>query len=129
VGMAADGTLYFDSGRGKLYFGMINGTFYFYSLEGSDPYLKTMLTALPQFPLACRQHLHWEEPLPVSVLLRGGLKAAVQFFISFYHDLARVRALFSCPRENTVVGTIRARFPRVKVETPSLPVFTTTTGE
>jgi urea transporter len=117
VGMAADGTLYFDSGRGKLYFGMINGTFYFYSLEGSDPYLKTMLTALPQFSLACRQYLHWEEPLPVSVLLRGGLKAAVQFFISFYHDLARVRAIFSCPREHTVVGTIQARFPRVKVET------------
>jgi urea transporter/murein DD-endopeptidase MepM/ murein hydrolase activator NlpD len=117
VGMAADGTLYFDSGRGKLYFGMINGTFYFYSLEGSDPYLKTMLTALPQFPLGCRQHLHWEEPPPVSVLLGGGLKAAVQFFISFYHDLARVRALFSCPREHTVVGTVQARFPRVKVET------------
>jgi len=117
VGMAADGTLYFDSGRGKLYFGKTNGTFYFYSLEGRDPYLKVMLTALPQFPPACRQDLHWQEPLPVAVLLQGVRKIIVQFLTSFRHDLFRVRAVFTCTRENAVIGSIQARFPRVKVET------------
>ncbi|MCK4762408.1 MAG: urea transporter, partial [Candidatus Aminicenantes bacterium] len=82
VGVSADGTMYFDSGRGKLYFGRSGGTFFFYSLEGRDPYLKTMLTALPQLPPACRKTLHWKEPLPVSVLLRGWQKAVVQLFNS-----------------------------------------------
>ncbi|MCP5050385.1 MAG: hypothetical protein GY940_24695, partial [bacterium] len=117
VRMAADGTFYFDSGRGRLYFGKHNGTMYFYSLEGRDPYLKAMLTALPRFPLACRQDLFWEEQLPVGSILKGFRKTAVQLLTSFYHQVAETRAIFSCSRNNVITGTIQARFPGVKLET------------
>ena len=38
VKAAADGTCYFDSGRGKLFFNKHEGTFYVYQLQGGDPY-------------------------------------------------------------------------------------------
>ena len=117
VVMAVDGTLYFDSGRGKLYFGKTNGTFYFYSIEGRDPYLRAMLTALPQLPPVCRQYLHWEEPLPVSMFLKGVRKTMVQLLTSFRHDLFKAQAVFTYSGKNTVTGSIHARFPGVKTET------------
>jgi urea transporter/murein DD-endopeptidase MepM/ murein hydrolase activator NlpD len=117
VKMAVDGTLYFDSGRGKLYFGTSGGAFYFYSLEGKDPYLKIMLTALPQLPLGCHRYLQWQENIPVSLLSRGWSKAGLQLLTSFWHDLPGARANFTCSGINTVTGRIGARFPGVNIRT------------
>ncbi len=116
VKMAMDGTRYFDSGRGKLYFGQQDGTFYFYGIEGDDPYLKTMLQALPSFPLACRRGLEWEVRVPPGMVYHGWRRVFYQLLASFSYGFARVRGTLLCPQPNTVSGTLRSSFPGLKRE-------------
>ncbi len=108
VKMAPDGTFYFDSDRGKLYFGKHEGTFYFYRVEGSDPYLKTILMAMPRIPVACREDLQWNDHIPIGLATKGVKKAAVLFISSFYHDFANITVNLTCTKKETIEGTIQS---------------------
>lgn len=111
VGMASDGTRYLDSGRGKLYFGQQGGTFYFYGMEGNDPYLKTMLQALPRFPMACRRNLEWPVEIPSGMIASGWRKGIMQFLASFSYRFARVQGVLTCSQANRVTGQLGSVFP------------------
>ncbi len=114
VKMAWDGTHYYDSGRGKLYFGSRDGTFYFYGIEGDDPYLETMLQALPSFPLACRKDLEWDAQLPRAAFHSGWRKALFQWLASFSYTFARARGKLICLQPNKISGTLSSTFPALK---------------
>jgi murein DD-endopeptidase MepM/ murein hydrolase activator NlpD/urea transporter len=111
VGMAADGTRYLDSGQGKLYFGKQDSTFYFYGVEGDDPYLKTMLHALPSFPLVCRQNLEWPVDIPTGMVAGGWRKAFMQFLASFSYRFTKLQGTLKCLQPNTVTGILSSAFP------------------
>lgn len=127
VRMAQDGTLYFDSGRGKLYFGKRDGSFFFYGVEGNDPYLKTMLLALPRFPLACRPGLEWDDDLPAGIMLNGFLKAITQFISAFSYNAVTARMNARCTQDNRIEGTLHTPILRLRkqivVEWDKLPGF------
>jgi murein DD-endopeptidase MepM/ murein hydrolase activator NlpD len=114
VKIAPDGTYYFDSGRGKLYFGKYDGTFYFYSVEGKDPYLETILLALPRFPLAFRPLLQWRDHLPVGLVTSGLTKAAVQFISLWAPKLIQNQIELSCVGQDEFAGAVRV--PALKLE-------------
>ncbi|CAK0769886.1 putative urea transporter [uncultured Gammaproteobacteria bacterium] len=88
---AADGSVYFDSGRGKLFIGAQQGTFYFYSLTGDDPYLRAMFQALPRLPLAVRDGLCWSDHLPMGVLFSGVVKEMLLLVASVAPSVANIR--------------------------------------
>jgi len=108
VKMAPDGTFYFDSGKGRLYFGKHENTFYFYQIEGNDPYLHIIFSALPRLPLGYREHLSWEDYIPIGIISRGLKKAVFLFLSSFYHGLARISGEFSYKNKRLIEGRISA---------------------
>ncbi|MCL4500744.1 MAG: urea transporter [Deltaproteobacteria bacterium] len=114
VKMALDGTYYFESGKGKLYFGKSDETFYFYSVEGKDPYLETILLALPRFPLAFRPQLLWCDYLPVGLVTSGLTKAAAQFVSLLSPKLLQNQIELSCVSQDKFAGTVRV--PALKLE-------------
>ncbi len=114
VKIAPDGTYYFDSGKGKLYFGKFDGTFYFYSVDGKDPYLETILLALPRFPLTFRPQLQWRDHLPVGLVTSGLTKAAVQFISLLAPKLMQNQIELSCIGQDEFAGTVRV--PALKLE-------------
>ena len=114
VKIAPDGTFYFDSGRGKLYFGKYDGAFYFYSVDGKDPYLETILLALPRFPLAFRPQLQWRDHLPVGLVTSGVTKAAVQFLKLLSPKLMQNQIELACIGQDEFAGTVRV--PMLKLE-------------
>ncbi len=117
VKMLADGTFYFDSGRGKLYFGQYDKTFYFYSVAGRDPYLQTMFLALPRLPLAYRENLTWSDQIPVGPALAGWRRAAVQFISSFYHNFAQIQTNLRWTHKNIVEGRVQSPTLRLDKKT------------
>lgn len=114
VKIAPDGTRYLDSGRGRLYFGKQDGSFYFYSMEGQDPYLRTIFAALPRFPLACRALLQWQDHLPVGLITSGLTKATLQFIRSLAPEWAESRTELICVDQDTFAGKIE--LPALKLE-------------
>ncbi|MDM8556452.1 urea transporter [Desulfococcaceae bacterium HSG7] len=117
VKMAPDGTYYFDSGKGRLYFGKHEGTFYFYTMEGGDPYMETMMLALPRLPLACRETLQWRDAVPLGLVLKGFKKAAVQFISAFRHKFAEVEVELTYTCKNKIEGVIHAPGLRIEKKT------------
>ena len=109
VRMAADGTLYFESERGKLYFGCHEGTFYFYRAGGDDPWLRLLFLAMPRLPLTSRAQLSWHDHVPVGLATHGLKRAAVRFFSSFYPALARIRVTQSFAGARRVRARIESR--------------------
>ncbi len=109
VRMAYDGTLYFDSGRGKLYFGRRDGTFYFYRVEGRDIYLKMIFAALPSIPLSYREGMAWSDFLPAGTVVRGLSKIIAHVGSSFYHPVARVKSELKFVSMSTVSSVIESR--------------------
>ena len=107
VKIAPDGTFYFDSGKGKLYFGKYDGAFYFYSVDGKDPYLETILLALPRFPLAFRPQLQWRDHLPVGLVTSGLTKATVQFLKLLTPKLMQNQIELACTGQDEFAGTVR----------------------
>lgn len=112
VQMAADGTFYFDSGRGQLFFGKHEGTFYFYRLTGHDPRLLPLMLALPRLPLAHREKLAWRDHLPAGLLVSGWRRALMGLGSSFWSKLAEVRVASRFTGENRV---------ETEVNSPLLP--------
>ena len=71
VGIAADGTHYFQSERGRLYFGKYDGTFYCFRLDGDDPWLRLTMMALPRMPLCYKHRLAWHDSIPLGMAVGG----------------------------------------------------------
>ncbi len=117
VRSAADGTFYFDSGRGRLYFGKFEGTFYVYHLEGDDRYLELIFLALPRLPLGYGENLTWEDTVPVGIAVKGIRKIATRFFSSFYHDLARMKSTLTYTEADKVAGTISSNLFNMEKKT------------
>jgi hypothetical protein len=109
VKMAADGTHYLQSDRGRLYFGRHEGTFYFYRLEGNDERLRMLFLALPRLPLVAREGLSWTDFVPVGVATRGVKCALIRFLGSFYPELARVTVTQTYTSAGRIVSRCRSR--------------------
>lgn len=114
VKMAVDGTMYFDSGRGKLYFGRRDGTFYFYRVDGYDKFLKMFFAALPSIPLSYRDAMSWTDFLPAGTAVGGFRKIVAIVGSSFYHSIARVRSNLRFDGKNHVSSVIESRMLGVK---------------
>lgn len=91
VGMALDGTFYFDSGRGTLLFGKHEGTFYSYRCTGDDPRLLPFLLAMPRMPLSHRDRLTWHDHVPAHLVVPRWKRALAGVASSFWPKLAEVR--------------------------------------
>jgi urea transporter/murein DD-endopeptidase MepM/ murein hydrolase activator NlpD len=117
VKMALDGTFYFDSGKGRLYFGKQEGTYYVYSIEGNDPYLKALFMALPRLPLAYRDHLSWEDYIPVGTVCKGVCKATALFLSSFCHNLNKIHVSCTYEDRQTIRGEVVSTFLRYQGKT------------
>jgi len=111
--MAADGTFYFESERGKLYFGRHEGTFYFYRADGDDEWLRLLFLAMPRLPLACREQLTWRDYVPVGLATRGAKRALARFVSSFYPNLARIGVTQSFVGRDRVQATIESQLLNV----------------
>ena len=93
VKLAADGTYYFDTGRGRLYFGKCDGTFYFYRVAGDDPYLKLLFLASPRLPLTYRNRMRWVDYIPASVAVSGVRRFVARLGAILFSELARVEVV------------------------------------
>ncbi|MES9901910.1 MAG: hypothetical protein ABW168_04395 [Sedimenticola sp.] len=71
VRMNPSGETYLDSGRGHLYFNQSDSEFYCYRLEGRDPALALLFSALPRIPLGGDAGMSWQDTLPLQVLRQG----------------------------------------------------------
>jgi tetratricopeptide (TPR) repeat protein len=69
--LAADGTHYFQAEKGWLSFGKYEGTFYCFRLEGDDPWLRMIMTALPRLPLCFKQRLAWKDSITAGMACTG----------------------------------------------------------
>ncbi|MCH8156148.1 MAG: M23 family metallopeptidase, partial [Nitrospinae bacterium] len=117
VRMSADGTFYFDSGKGKLYFGKHEGTFYLYRHDGSDPYMKILFQALPRLPLTYKPGMLWEDSLTVDSVAGGFQKSLALFLSSFNHDLNRVSAEYRYENRKKLTGNIRSNLWKLSRKT------------
>lgn len=106
VRCAADGTFFYDSGRGKLYFEKHEGTYYAYHVEGDDRRLQAIFTALPRMPLVFKENLRWTDDIPLGASTSGVRKEMLRFASSFYHGLARVKCEMMWEDSNTVTGRV-----------------------
>ncbi len=117
VKMAADGSSYFDSGKGQLFFGKHEGTFYIYHLEGSDRHLRAVFIAMARLPLIKREGIFWHDYIPAGVTVHGIIKNILLFASSFYHGLVRFKADYNFTTENTVQGIISSKFLSERIKT------------
>ncbi|KJJ83935.1 Peptidase M23 [Candidatus Omnitrophus magneticus] len=117
VRMSPEGVFYFDSGRGKLYFYKESGVFYFSSIEGVDPYLKAIMLAVPRLPLVYREHMVWNDYIPIGLVFNGVGKWALQLLSSFYHELFNINVSAEYISRNTIRGIARSKFPKSSWET------------
>lgn len=76
------GESYFDSGKGRLFFNHDEYSFYFYRLEGNDPDLAFMFTALPRMPFSFRHKMEWHDSPPLGAVLPGWKNRLLGFFKS-----------------------------------------------
>lgn len=114
VKIALDGTLYFESKRGRLYFGKHEGTFYFYRVDGSDRWLTQLFLALPRLPLAHRDKLTWQDYAPVGLAASGLHRVVARFLCSFYAGIAEVRTTQRFLSQNRVETVIESSALKVR---------------
>lgn len=136
VGMADDGSLHLDSGRGRLLFGRHESTFYCYRVEGDDPWLRLLLLALPRLPLCRRDGLCWEDRLPVLAAGRSPATLAAAFLALAHPSWAllrtrhrfdgplRVRGEISGPPGVAALRTVAECHPVHGLERIEVGVFT-----
>ena len=110
VRMAADGTLFLQSRRGRLYFGKHEGTFYCYRAEGRDRWLERLFLALPRMPLACRPGLAWHDHVPAGLVLPAPAAVLADFCSAFRPALATVRVRSRFTGENRVESELDGGF-------------------
>ncbi len=106
--MDGNGEFYFEINESRLYFGKWEGTFYFYRLEGKiTPELKALFTALPRLPLVFKEGLHWEDFLPLHVVLEGLKKHLVLLASSFLPSMAKVKGEYRFLSPDEITGEIK----------------------
>ncbi len=109
VRAAHDGTLYFESARGRLFFGRFEDTFYCHRVEGDDPWLRTLFLAAPRLPLAFHEGLRWSDRVPAAAA-RDGLRSLLfDFLRSFHHGLGRVDVELASAGDAVFDGIVRSR--------------------
>lgn len=107
VGMALDGTFYFESQSGvRLYFGKRDGTFYFYRMEGCDAYLKLFFLAIPKLPTVWQDGLSWSDHLPFGLIHNGLRKSCYQLMSAFIPETVRTNTVLTFQSRNQVVSKI-----------------------
>ena len=106
VKSAADGTFYFDSGRGILYFGKIDGVFYSYRVEGKDRLLEAMFMALPSMPLSWRDGLKWNDFIPANMAYNSAGSSLLMFASSFHHNLTTIKTELTYRDQDTIEGKV-----------------------
>ncbi len=116
VRMAADGTFFLDSGRGRLFFGKHEGTFYCYRMEGRDEALAAMFLALPRMPVGYRNGLWWCDCVPVSLATTGLRRVVARFMGSFEPRFAKVDARQEFSGRNAVTTVVRSDRLRVDIK-------------
>lgn len=114
VRIAADGTFYFDSGRGRLYFGKHEGTFYCYRLEGSDEGLRAIFLAIPRLPLVDRTDLVWSDNVPLGLAVPGPVGSLMLFLSSFTPGLARVRSMQAFMGRSALRTLVESRLLKIR---------------
>jgi urea transporter len=103
VRIAADGTLFFESGSGgRLYFAKRDGAFVLYRTEGQDPYLSLFLRTLPRLPLGSRDLLDWSETLPASLVATGIRRTLVQILSSIFPTVDRIECRLQRVGDNRI---------------------------
>ncbi|HBB31921.1 MAG TPA: hypothetical protein DC064_08990, partial [Cyanobacteria bacterium UBA9273] len=106
VRMAADGSFYLDSGKGKLFFGQDENKFMFHRLDGEDPWLALLWVALPQLPLVQPNGQQWQDYLPVGIVTTGLRRLLYQFASSFVPQLASARYVAQWQSRETLAGSL-----------------------
>ncbi len=109
VGMAPDGSHYFESGRARLYFGKHEGTFYMYRLVGDDPYLRLLFLALPRLPLTYKWNLTWCDYVPIGVAATGMKRGLARLATFFRPSAARIKVTQTFRSANCVQSRLESR--------------------
>jgi urea transporter len=107
VKMAPDSTIYLSTKLGKLYLGKINGTFYAFHIEGTDPFLRYILLAIPKFPLHYRPQLEWTDAIPSATLFTGWKKEIVSLINAFYPKLSESSGSYKFSSDTEIIGTVK----------------------
>jgi urea transporter/Flp pilus assembly protein TadD len=108
VGLAADGTRFLESDRGKLFLGKHEGTFYCYRIEGDDPYLRMLFVALPKLPLAYRAGLNWHDHVPISAVTSRPWRAILRLASLVWPPLACIKVMLAFTGRNTIKSSVKA---------------------
>ncbi|MDT8448364.1 MAG: urea transporter [bacterium] len=116
VKMDAEGTYYFDSGKGQLYFGRIGDCHCHYTLVGSDLSLKTLFLALPRWPLTERRELEFSESLPLGLLYGPIMRRVLLPLGAFYHQLGRPFGRYRL-KNGEIRGTVSSGWGKKQVDT------------
>ncbi len=105
--ITGDGWFYLDSGKAKLYFSRDEYGFIFHRLDGNDPNLALLLTAIPRLPLARREPGNtWSDYLPVGMMITGIRQMVYLFASSFVPELASARYTGEWISNETLVGAV-----------------------
>jgi urea transporter len=109
VAMMPGGETYFDSGHGKLFFNKDSHSFYFYRIEGDDPWLAMLFTALPRLPLVYHQSMHWKDSPPAAAISNGWHKQLINLLRAFYHNIGLATYTAQWTSKNIISGQIEGR--------------------
>jgi len=104
VCMDSNGETYFGSNNGKLYFNRNKHSFYFYRLEGSDPWLSLIFSALPSLPLLYRAKMTWQDQLPVAAAVSGWHRHLINLARAINYRVGRLEYNASWVREGVIKG-------------------------
>lgn len=102
--MDANGETYFGSKNGKLYFNRNKHSFYFYRLEGRDPWLSLMFSALPRLPLLYRAKMTWQDQLPVAAAVSDWHRHLINLARAVNYRIGRLEYNASWIREGVIKG-------------------------
>jgi len=89
VCMSELGESYFDSGQGKLFFARDLHSFYFYRLEGNDPGLALLFSAVPRMPLSYRHDMQWQDAPPLAAVVGGWQRHFIDLLRAVRHQVGR----------------------------------------
>jgi urea transporter len=108
VCMDSNGETYFssdfNSGNGKLFFNRNKHSFYFYRLEGNDPWLSLIFSALPRLPLLYRAKMSWQDKLPVAAAVSDWHRHLINFARAINYRVGRLEYHASWSREGVIQG-------------------------
>jgi urea transporter/tetratricopeptide (TPR) repeat protein len=113
VGMAPDGSHYFESERARLYFGKHEGTFYVYRLVGDDPYLRLLFLALPRLPLAYTRNLTWCDYIPIGVAATGMKRGLARLATFLWPSAARIKVTQTFRAGNCIESLLESKVLRL----------------